>query len=307
MGHAQNLICPTVKTQKNAQGKSTLIATLGVEPQVVTITLDKLLSAGEKIGECIVVYTGTPGVLQALSLVEEEFLNFYYRETKLTPVLVETSSGAVKDFCTEEDLRALLRTLYREVRRARQSGGKVHLCVSGGRKVMGIMGMVVAQLLFGPEDRVWHLVTEGWQPGNERQLHLPPEKEVWLVPVPVLRWSESGTLIHLAAELDDPAEVVAWYEKLSADRRQKRQREFVERWLTRAEREVVRLVCRGLDNASIAKALGKSEQTVANQLSGVYEKLREWLGFLETGPDRRSRLIAEFAPYFVLTEEGKRR
>ncbi len=297
---------PAVAVEKGARCPATLIATLGVEPQVVTITLDKLLAGGEKIGETVVIYTATPAVQRALASIEGEFSGNCYPGIKLRPVLVESRAGPVGDFCNGDDLSALLRTLYREVRHARQSGGTVHFCVSGGRKVMGIMGMVVAQLLFGPEDRVWHLVTEGWQPGDERQLHLPPEKEVWLVSVPVLRWSESGTLMQLVAELDDPAEVVAWYEKLSSDRRQKRQREFIEHWLTRAERQVVRLVCQGLDNASIAKALGKSEQTVANQLRGVYEKFREWLGFLETGLDR-SRLIAEFAPYFVLTEEGKRR
>lgn len=81
----------------------------------------------------------------------------------------------------------------------------------------------------------------------------------------------------------------------------KRRSEFVRYWLTRAEREVVRLVCRGLDNQTIAKALGKSEQTVANQLRNVYEKLREWLDYPEHNVDR-SVLIAEFAPYFALAE-----
>jgi len=64
------------------------------------------------------------------------------------------------------------------------------------------------------------------------------------------------------------------------------------------------LACRGLDNAAIADALYKREQTVANQLRGVYEKLREWLGYPEGNVDRH-RLIAEFAPYFTLVEEAK--
>lgn len=281
-----------------------LIATLGVEPQVVTITLDHLLSGGEAISEVVVIYTETPRVQEALRIIEGEFQGAVYPGIQLRAVPVTSTDGPVLDFCTDRDLRALLRTLYVEIRRARQAGGMVHLCISGGRKVMGILGMVVAQLLFGPEDRVWHLITEGWQPGADRRLHLPPGEKVWLVPVPVLRWSEAGTLVRTVAELEDPAEVVAWHEKLSRATRIKRQREFIERWLTRAEREVVRLACRGLDNAAIAAALFKQEQTVANQLRGVYEKLRDWLGYPDGNVDR-SKLIAEFAPYFALVEEVK--
>jgi len=68
-----------------------------------------------------------------------------------------------------------------------------------------------------------------------------------------------------------------------------------------AEGRVTHLACRGFDNAAIAAKLGKQEQTVANQLHGVYEKLREWLGFPSYNVDR-SVLIAKFAPYFALRE-----
>jgi len=278
-----------------------LLATVGVEPQVVTITLDELLARGCSLSEVSVVYTKSFGVETALEAIEGEFDKGLYPGVLLRKSPILDGQAAVVDFHSEDDLRALLRTLYAEMRRARQSGAKVHLCFSGGRKVMSIMAMVVAQLLFGPEDCAWYLVTEGWHPGVERRLHLEPGDKVWLVPVPVLRWSEAGTLMRTVAELDDPAEVVYWYRRLEQNARRRRQREFLRHWLTGAEREVVRLVCRGLDNASIAAALGKSEQTVANQLRNVYEKLREWLDYPE-GHVERNMLIAEFAPYFALME-----
>lgn len=111
--------------------------------------------------------------------------------------------------------------------------------------------------------------------------------------------------MQTVAEFNDPAEVVAWHEKISRANQVKRRREFIDRWLTRAEREVVRLACRGLDNAAIARALYKREQTVANQLRGGYEKFREWLGYPDSNVDRH-RLIAEFAPYFALVEEARK-
>lgn len=294
-------ISPSLST-KIKQPPEILVATLGVEPQVVTIALDRLLVAGRNIVEVTVVYTESSGIHQALAVIKDEFGKKVYPGVSLRAVPVLSSRGAVEDFCTGKDLRALLRTLYAEVRCARQAGNIVHMCISGGRKVMGIIGMVVAQLLFGPDDRVWYLLTEDWRPGADRRLHLPPEEKVWLVPVPVLRWSEAGVLMQTVAELDDPAEIVAWHEKLSRATRMKRRREFIRHWLTPAEREVVQLACRGLDNAAIAVRLHKQEQTVANQLRSVYEKLREWLEY-PTGNVDRSVLIAEFAPYFALVEE----
>lgn len=294
-------ISPSLST-KIKQPPEILVATLGVEPQVVTIALDRLLVAGRNIVEVTVVYTESSGIHQALAVIKDEFKKHVYARVSLRTVPVISSRGPVEDFFTGEDLRALLRTLYAEVRRARQAGNIVHMCISGGRKVMGIMGMVVAQLLFGPDDQVWYLLTEDWRPGAGRRLHLPLEEKVWLVPVPVLRWSEAGALMQTVAELDDPAEIMAWHEKLSRATRMKRRREFIRHWLTPAEKGVVQLVCQGLDNAAIAARLHKQEQTVANQLRSVYEKLREWLEYPAGNVDR-SVLIAEFAPYFVLVEE----
>jgi CRISPR-associated protein Csx14 len=60
----------------------------------------------------------------------------------------------------------------------------------------------------------------------------------------------------------------------------------------------VRLACRGLDNAAIARELHKSEKTVANQFTRIYEKLHEWRRFRNDVVVSRPLLIAEFAPYF---------
>ncbi|HEX6703719.1 MAG TPA: alpha/beta fold hydrolase [Albitalea sp.] len=47
----------------------------------------------------------------------------------------------------------------------------------------------------------------------------------------------------------------------------------VEAALTPAERDVLQLVALGLDNAAIARQLGKSEKTVRNQVSSIFDKL----------------------------------
>lgn len=216
------------------------------------------------------------------------------------PIMGERS--AVQDFSTEDDLRALRKTLYREVRKSRRQNRVVHLCISGGRKVMGASAILVAQLLFSAEDRVWHLISEGWKPGGEVRMHAAPQDKIWLVPVPVLRWTDSVGLLTALGELDDPEEALRRQEHLARADDLRRVREFVERKLTRAEREVVRLACLGWDNAAIAAHLVKSEATVANQLTSAYAKLNEFLDFPERPPDR-AVLVATLGLYFALRKE----
>lgn len=252
------------------------------------------------IDEVIIVHTDHPVINRNIDILREEF-NQTYPNVVLRPVPITNVHGRVKDFLTQEDLRGLLRTLYIETRRVRQTNRRLHMCISGGRKVMAVIAMSVAQLLFSPGDQVWYLITEGWKPGNEQRLHAGESDKTLLLPVPVLRWKEADTLLRTVAELNDPQEVIVWYKRLTQKAEEKRKDEFIRHWLTPAEREVTRLACLGFDNAAIAAQLTKQEQTVANQLHGVYEKLREWLGFPDYTVDR-SILISRFAPYFSLIE-----
>lgn len=286
---------------------ATMIATLGVEPQVVTIALDTLLAWDKQIEEVTAIYTGNTAVKESLQILKEEFNSLQaYSNILFRSIPVTVNQKIVWDFQPEEELSGLLRTLYVEIRRARQAKHTVHLCLSGGRKIMGLIGMSVAQLLFGPEDKAWYLITEGWQPGASRCLHVGETDQVWLVPVPVLRWNEAGTLLQAVSELQDPQEVLSWYERLTRKAEERRKGEFIRRWLTPAEAEVAHLACRGFGNAAIANRLGKKEQTIANQLHSVYEKMHEWLGFPSYNVDRNV-LIAQFAPYFAFMEVGGNR
>jgi CRISPR-associated protein Csx14 len=278
-----------------------LIATLGTEPQVVTLALDLLQTKGYPIAEVIVVHTVGKVVQPALSRLAEEFARpaaGVYR-----PVPVEGQDGPIEDIVTEADTAALLRTLYRVVLAEKRAGRLVHLSIAGGRKPMAVYGMVVAQLLFDENDRVWHLLSEGWRPGDERVMHVRPGDRVWLVPVPVLRWSSVSPVMTGLALREDPWEAIQAQRAMRQEEDRQRKREFVEHWLTPAEREVVRLACQGLDNASIARRLDKAESTVANQLTGIYGKLHEWRGYRTDVPVSRAVLVAEFAVYFAL--EGR--
>jgi CRISPR-associated protein Csx14 len=135
-------------------------------------------------------------------------------------------------------------------------------------------------------------------------MHLRPGDRAWLVPVPVLRWTESAAAIAALMAQDDPWAAIRRQRELTQAQAMQRRGEFLRHWLSPAEREVVELLVReGLDNAGIARRLYKSERTVANQLTQVYAKLHEFLGFPEATTGR-SVLIAELAPYFALKGGG---
>ena len=89
-----------------------------------------------------------------------------------------------------------------------RAGGLAHLSIAGGRKTMSVYGMVVAQLLFDDGDRVWHVLSEGRQPGNERVMHARPGDTVSLLPVPVLRWSSVSLVMTELAVREDPREAI---------------------------------------------------------------------------------------------------
>jgi len=194
----------------------------------------------------------------------------------------------------------VLRTIYGVVLNEKRADRLVHLSIAGGRKPMAVYGMVVAQLLFDEDDRVWHLLFPGWRPGDERVMHKRPGDEVALVPIPVLRWSSVSPVATELALREDPWEAIQAQRTMQREEDRRRKREFVERWLTSAERDVVRLASQGLDNATIAERLDKAEKTVANQLTGVYSKLHEWRGYRTDVPVSRAVLIATFATYFAL-------
>jgi CRISPR-associated protein Csx14 len=278
-----------------------MVTTLGTEPQVVTIALDLLCEKGYQPEEVVAVHTVGEVIRPALERLAQKF---DLGSATYRPVPIMGSSGPVADIVTEEDATALLRTLYREVRALKQAGYRVRLSIAGGRKPMAVYGMVVAQLLFDEDDRVWHLLSEGWEPGSERVMHLRPGDRAWLMSVPVLRWTDSAAAIAALMAQDDPWVAIRRQRELTQAQAMRRRGEFLRHWLSTAEREVVELLVReGLDNAVIARRLNKSERTVANQLTQVYAKLHEFLGFPETSVNR-SILIAELAPYFALKGEG---
>lgn len=135
---------------------------------------------------------------------------------------------------------------------------------------MAMYGMLVAQLLFDEDDRLWLLLsTEDFR--LKRELH-DHAGEASLLRVPVIPWRKS--LLKCRA--------------------------FIAQELTAAEREVLKLlVSEGLSDEEIGSRRYTSKRTVETQLENVRQKAA---ARLELDNVDRQTLIAEFAPYFMIED-----
>lgn len=277
-----------------------LVATLSTEPQGVTLVLDWLLEKGFPIREVAVIHTSGAVIQPAIRRLDEEFASGVYPGIFYRRAPIMGKQGAVADITSQEDVGALLRTLYRTLRAARQAGLTIHLSLTSGRKTMAVYGMVAAQLVFGEGDRAWHMISQQRWSGGEKHMHAEPGQRIQVLETPVLRWADAAAA---AAVLDaeDPWEAIQRQQAFTQREATQRRKMFMEHILTRAEREVMTLLVReGLDNAGLARRLHKSERTIANQLTSIYRKFDEWRQFPAGPGGNRAALIAEFAPYLAV-------
>jgi len=278
-----------------------LIAPLGSKPQLVTIALDLLRQQNERVQEVVALHTSLDWrpLRLAVARLGDEFPRAY-PAVRLRPVCLCDEQGfPLNDVDSEPGAREAFRVLYREVKAAKQAGRQVHLSIAGGRKIVAVYAMAVAQLLFDPDDRVWHLFSV---PAliESKALH-PGPGEAALIPVPVLRWSKVSPALTDLILSDDPFEAVQRQEELRRTDALRAAREFVERELSRAEREVVRLVvCQGLTDAEIAERTYRSAKTVGHHLSSAYQKARAFFGLSRAD---RHTLTALLATYYALESE----
>lgn len=283
---------------------SSLIATLGSEAQVVTLTLDSLLARGARVTRVVVVHTApdTEPIAASLARLRAAFAAPpYFPAIEFETVGLAGPAGPLKDVDSTAGSAAVFTTLYRLVRAEKLAGRPVHLSIAGGRKTMSVFGMAVAQMLFDEDDRLWHLVSQG-RLLEEKRLHAEPGDTFSLIEIPVVLWSAVSPVLTDLSQVDDPFAAVERQRALRVQEALEQARSFVLGALSPAERRAVEpLVRHGLSDAELAQRLSLSPKTVEKHLGEAYAKAGVHWGLEKVS---RTQLVALLNLYYRLTPEG---
>lgn len=249
---------------------SVLLATLGAEPQVISLATELLLAQGTPLCAVVVIHTRRERapIAGALAAVEASFA----AQPAWPPL--QTTLVPVDDVISPDELNRFADTLYAVVRGWLRAGVQVHLLLAGGRKSMAMVGMSVAQLLLGPADCVWYLYSDEELRRSGRGA-LAPGDQAQLVRIPLPRQAAAPPVYTRAFAAETPGAALSALEAEQAAR----VRYFLAQVLTPAERALARLVASEVLTApELAARLGKAPKTVTNQLNTIYSKLESEFG-----------------------------
>lgn len=255
------------------------MATLGGQPQVVTFALDDLLARGEQVEAVIAVHPAaeTPAMRQSLARLEEAFAGGCYggRPCPLRQEVLHDGRLALADIADEAAAEATWQTLHRLLSRLKHEGRRLHLVVTGGPRLIGLMAMSAATLLFDHQDRLWHLYTP--RPLREAAaggaiLHVGPEAGVRLIQVPIAPWGAYFPALRALASATSAQAVAARARWLHTEQRRRCQA-VVDR-LTGRQVEVLRAFAEGLSPQEVAERLGITLKTVDTHKAAILDECR---------------------------------
>jgi CRISPR-associated protein Csx14 len=276
------------------------VATLGGQPQVITLALDLLRAQGMVMDEVIVVHLAptTPRYGQALQRLYAEFADDQYagQPCRFRPLPVQLRAQTIADLDNETAVNAVQTTFRRLFQQVKQQDAIIHLCPTGGRRLLGMLAFSAALFSFDEADRIWHVYSPDAirkQMDGGALMHLPPTPEVQLFRIYVPTW---GPVLPLPPESDTPT-VVAWQQQMQATEQQDRCRQVWDA-LTLRQRDVLRAFADGLTPQEVAERLHIVLGTVNDHKTMILQECRNvW----DLPPDERIDyhwLREQFALFF---------
>lgn len=283
---------------------STLIATMAGGPQVVTFALDELLRRGEKVDEVIVIHLSPQAdalTVQAIHRLAAEFPRHTYHGQlcRLRFFPIPLGTGLLEDICNETDADAAWSAVYGLIADLKAQRRQLHICVSGGRRILALQAMSAALLLFDHVDRLWHMYTPPdllRRAGNGAVMHVSQEEGMRLIQVPMVPWGAYFPTLRSLSQ-NTPGEVLAVRRQMmdAGDRLRCQQ---VQGALTPRQAEVLGLFAKGLPPQEVAEQLHISLKTVDSHKSAILAQCRIAWGLPD---DERLdyRFVQEhFGPFF---------
>lgn len=255
------------------------MATLGGQPQVLTFALDDLLARGEAVAQVVAVHAAahTPAMQQSLARLAAAIDGGRYagQPCTLRSIVIHDGPHALADIADETAAEATWQTMHRLLGQLKAEGRRLHLVVTGGPRLIGLMAMSAATLLFDHQDRLWHLFTP--RPLREEAsggaiLHVGPEAGVRLIQVPMAPWGAYFPALRALASATS-AQVVAAQARWMDEGERRRCQAVLER-LTPRQIDVLRAFAAGLSPQEAAEQLNITLKTVDTHKTAVLEHCR---------------------------------
>lgn len=175
--------------------KTSLIATLGGQAQIVTFALDILLAQGEAIHDVHLLHPATtqPRIHRALTQLRQEFTmdgepgRYRGQPCRLHRVAL----GDLDDMRNDTQAALAWEQIRALIADQKAAGHKLHLLVAGGRRLMGLLVASAAALLCDHSDTLWHIYTPEAVQARVRdgaEMHVTPDDGVVLIRVPLVPW-----------------------------------------------------------------------------------------------------------------------
>lgn len=270
-----------------------LISTIGGKPQVATFALDALLGMGVRVARLHVVHLSgiDVRVKRSIDLLRAEIASRYrsqaiaFESHPVKPVRTTAPGTAYPVFGSPIEriddpaaADAIWMTVHGLIARLKGDGCSVHVCVTGGPRLIGLQTLSVASLMLGGGDECWHLYTPEdlrEKAGDGGFLHAPAG-QVRLVRVPLL---PLGYLVPALRQMAfaKPQDVIAAGQRQLSDEHIARCRRVLG-GLAPRERDALRAFAEGArTNAEAARTLGVKISTLSTYTSKIYDLCRaEW-------------------------------
>ena len=260
------------------EASSVLLATLGGQPQVVTFALDALLARGEIIHEVYIVHLALTNerTRRAWQRLQQEFVDDYYagRRCRLRRFPVGVNGVELTDIRTAADAEAAwqsIRTLIADLKSERR---RLHLCLSGGRRMMALLAMSAAALLCDHQDRIWHMYTPEETLQRVRDgamMHVTPADGVQLIQAPIVPWGAYFPALRALAQTSLQAVQEQLRRVAAIDKPQCRQ---VWERLSPRQRDVLRAFAKGMRPDEVAASLCITLNTVNSHKTAILAECR---------------------------------
>ncbi len=291
-----------------SESPQVLVATLGGQPQIVTFTLDLLLEAGYPISEVIVLHPTTttqPRLQRAIACLSAEFTGNGYgatgRPIHFHSCALELQGRPIDDIHDDEHADGTLDTIHRLIGDLKRQGYRIHLSVSGGRRLMALLAISVAVINFDRYDHIWHIYTPDdltEQAHEGKIMHAPPGSGLKLI---------KGPFLALGAYIYQPGQsfrTLQEEQRIQMDAQERACCDKVVSTLTPSQRRVLQAFARGLRPQQVASALCITLATVNTHKTAILGLCHNAWNIPNAERLDYHFLRAKFAGYFPGDEES---